>query len=231
MGQQGHGMAAQALEPGELIGEFFAVGGIAVGQVDGGDADHLLARLNQRLDIARLLVVRRARQPLRLDGHGVSGEDGDAVVGLLADDRQVIAEIFDLEAREAVRRAFQFLEQGDVGAKALQPADEVADALTDRIDVPGGDADQTEKELPQPQEEVALGLRTWTDAPTSSSTKSISDPASRSREAESTKSFTPSREKTESSSVRVSSKENPYWKPEHPPPDTARRNIRAELPS
>jgi hypothetical protein len=39
-----------------------------------------------------------------------------------------------------------------------------------------------ENELPQPQEDLALGFFTWNEAPTRSSTKSISAPDSRSSE-------------------------------------------------
>src|SRR5262249_61624249 len=92
-------------------------------------------------------------------------------------------------------------------------------------------SDQREKELPQPQEELAFGLRTWKEEPTRSSTKSTSAPTSKSREVSSTTSLIPSRSKMRSSSFRASSKEKPYWKPEQPPPETARRSMSAGLPS
>src|SRR5579883_291920 len=86
-----------------------------------------------------------------------------------------------------------------------------------------GAAQPIEKELPQPQEEAALGLVTRKEAPIISSTKSISAPSRSSSEVSSTTTSTPSRIKTTSPSWRVSSKLKPYWKPEQPPPETAIR--------
>src|ERR1700755_1096502 len=63
--------------------------------------------------------------------------------------------------------------------------------------------DHTLKELPQPQDEVAFGFFTWQDAPT--------------------RTAAPSRSITRSSSLRASSNEKLYWKPEQPPPRTATR--------
>ena len=75
--------------------------------------------------------------------------------------------------------------------------------------------------FPQPQDEAALGLRIWNEAPIRSSTKSISAPLSRPSDTSSTTTATPSRSNTTSSSLRWSSKVKPYWNPEQPPPETA----------
>src|SRR5262245_5765823 len=88
-----------------------------------------------------------------------------------------------------------------------------------------------EKELPQPQEDLAFGFFTWNDAPTRSSTKSISAPASRSSEVSSTTTFTPPRSNRWSSTWTALSNEKPYWKPEQPPPETLSRSIRLASPS
>src|SRR5262249_8409668 len=93
------------------------------------------------------------------------------------------------------------------------------------------ETDQIEKDEPQPQEDLAFGLRTWNEDPTSSSTKSPSAPPSSPSETSSTTSRTPSRSKTRSSAVATSSKEKPYWNPEQPPPETLKRSIRPGLPS
>src|SRR5690348_5697795 len=84
-------------------------------------------------------------------------------------------------------------------------------------------AQPTENELPQPQDDAAFGFFTWNDAPIMSWTKSTSAPLTRSSDVSSTTKVTPSRSNERSSGWRFSSKLKPYWKPEQPPPDTARR--------
>src|SRR5205814_87672 len=79
---------------------------------------------------------------------------------------------------------------------------------------------QIEKELPQPQDEAAFGLRIWNEAPIKSSTKSSSAPFNRSSEVSSTTTPMPSRSNRTSSGFCWSSKLSPYWKPEQPPPET-----------
>src|SRR3546814_14487270 len=58
---------------------------------------------------------------------------------------------------------------------------------------------QTAKEVPQPQDEVALGFLIWKAEPPRSSTKSTSAPFSSSSEVSSTTAVTPSRTKVRSS--------------------------------
>ena len=64
---------------------------------------------------------------------------------------------------------------------------------------------KTEKLLPQPQVELALGFLTWKALPTKSSTKSTVEPASRSSEVSSTSNVMPWASKRWSSSFILSS--------------------------
>ncbi len=118
----------------------------------------------------------------------------------------MIAQRLDLHARELRFAAFDFLQQGDVGRGFLQPrqarsAMRARNELTLKVAIFTGDCDrdQTEKELPQPQLEEAFGFLIWNEAPTRSSTKSISAPASSSSEVSSITTLTPLRSKMRSS--------------------------------
>ena len=229
-------MAAQPLHPGELVGIFVAVGGIAVGQIDAGHPHHLAVGLDEGLDIARRLVLDEAGQALGLDGHGMAGEDGDAVVALLPDDREVVAEVLELQPGEALGLAFDLLEQDDVRLGLAQPVEHEPDPAADRIDVPGRDADQVACGSNREGAAAAAGGAGVGIAHLEGGADEILDEvdlgaAQQVEEVWSTSSLTPSRSKTRSSSLRVSSKEKPYWKPEQPPPETARRSIRPGLPS
>src|SRR5438046_689980 len=87
-----------------------------------------------------MLVALIPRQADRLDAHLMAGQDRDAVVGLLSDDREIVAEILDLDPRKAVARNFQFLQQYDIGLAGAQPRREMGNPTPDGIDVPGRDA-------------------------------------------------------------------------------------------
>jgi len=52
----------------------------------------------------------------------------------------VIAERLNLQPRESVVDAFDFLQADNVGGALLQPGQEVLDPLPDRIDVPSSNA-------------------------------------------------------------------------------------------
>jgi hypothetical protein len=96
-------------------------------------------------------------------------------------------------------------------------------------DLPGlpdrpADAEAAE-DVVQPQLERALGFLIRKPAPAISSTKSISEPLSRTAETESTTAAAPSHSRTASSASGVSIRSNWYWKPEQPPPSTATRRI------
>ena len=62
----------------------------------------------------------------------------DAIEGLLAVGDDVIAERLDLQPREGLVDAFDFLQADDVRRAFLQPGQQMLEPLPDRIDVPGG---------------------------------------------------------------------------------------------
>src|SRR6185437_175524 len=239
------GMRLEPRHPAELVGEFLGIDGIAVGQIERADTQVA----ERRLEIARLLVAGIARQAHQQVARRLLRQQRHAVIGALPDCLGVVAQALQLQRREIRGRAFGLLQADDVGLRLLEPGEQDRQPDLDRIDVEGGDLHRrafrgsdmkkarrggpcqpagagpqpTEKELPQPQDEAALGFFTWKDAPIMSSTKSISAPLTSSSDTASITSCTPSRSKTRSSSWRWSSKLKPYWKPEQPPPETARR--------
>src|SRR5271166_5234996 len=88
----------------------------------------------------------------------------------------------------------------------------------------------TEKLTPQPQDATAFGFLTRNDCPIRSSTKSSSAPLSISSDTGSTSTVAPSRVTAMSSSARVLSTSNAYWKPEQPPPLTEMRSAAPSSP-
>ena len=100
--------------PFELVGIFVAVGGIAIGQIKAGDAQHAALQRHHAFEEARMRIFVIAGKPglglverqLRQQRH--------AVEGLLAVGDDVVAERFDLEPRKRVVGAFDFLQADDV---------------------------------------------------------------------------------------------------------------------
>jgi hypothetical protein len=93
-----------------------------------------------RLDIARLAVLRVARQTaMGLDRLAAAREDGDAVPALLAVPDRAIAGLLDRGRGKAVFGRLQFLEAGDVGPCLGQPVEQQRQAAVDAVDVEGGD--------------------------------------------------------------------------------------------
>ncbi len=69
-------------------------------------------------------------------------QDGHAVIGFLADDGGLVAQIGEGEGGELVVLAFDFLQEQQVRLFALQEIGDVGFAGADRVDVPGGDFSQ-----------------------------------------------------------------------------------------
>src|SRR3546814_16591672 len=67
-------------------------------------------------------------------------EDGDAVIGLLAMDGEMVAERLDLQPREVVVDALQLLQQRHVGLRRLQPSQPVGQPPLDGVDAQIGRA-------------------------------------------------------------------------------------------
>src|SRR3546814_19209662 len=83
----------------------------------------------------------------------------------------------------------------------------------------------TEKLVPQPQPDAALGLVTWKAAPPRDSTKSTALPRTRSRLTSSTTRVTPSWRAVVSPDSTASASQKRYCTPAQAPPSTARRRL------
>ena len=107
-------------------------------------------------------------------GERDTGEHRDAVVGFLAHGLGLVAEAVKVSAGKAAASHLISCSSRTSGWQLLQPARDVLLALADRVDVPGGDLhgdgrQSTEKLVPQPQADLAFGLRTAKWLPISSS--------------------------------------------------------------
>jgi hypothetical protein len=132
----------EAREPVELEGVLGAVEGLAVGHVDVDDAH----ALDGRGDHAALGVGLVAVQaPLHvLDRQAEAGADAHAVVALLAEDRALVADLFEgLHGEERVLD-LGLLHADHVGRGAGEPGGELFHAGADGVDVPGGDAHRSD---------------------------------------------------------------------------------------
>ena len=128
----------------QLVGEFridHRVRFVAAGRHIEVVQRHALERpvREGRGEMARVVLV----GPALLGGRheGVAREGRDAVIALLAVDRDVgEAELADVAHREPRIRAFRFLQAQDVGGVLVHELFHEPDAQADRVDVPGGEA-------------------------------------------------------------------------------------------
>ena len=75
-----------------------------------------------------------------LDVHGSHpAEDRHAVIGLLAENRRMVAGLLDRLVGEGFVRGLQFLEAENVRLGLLEPSQQPLQPGSDRVDVPGGD--------------------------------------------------------------------------------------------
>lgn len=130
----------QAVHPGELVGELVGADRVSVGQVDVGNAQTSSVRLNLRLEKTGVAVGLIAGERGAQGFQRVTGEDGDAVVGLLGDGRALVAE-FAKGVRGKVG-ALQFLQQKHVGLALGEPRGDVGEARADGVYVPACDMDR-----------------------------------------------------------------------------------------
>ena len=138
--EQGLRVRFQPPEPGELVVELLRGRGVAVGRINGGDADRLAAgERDRRLDIARLLVRAIARQRRYCFVDGVFRKERHAVERLLAQHRAITGEVLERAAREPLGLALKLLQAKHIRRFLLQPRRARALALLDRVDVPGCD--------------------------------------------------------------------------------------------
>ena len=98
---------------------------------------------HQRLDIARLQIVRVAGQSTADVLQRRPRQDRHAVEALLPVRRDVVAERLYCSGREALVDRFDLLQAHDVRFAGRQPSLELRDTGLHTIDVPGGDAHET----------------------------------------------------------------------------------------
>ena len=125
--------------PVQLVGIFLGRDGVAVRQIEAAEADGLAALGgDDGLDIAGLRILKPGEAARHVFDR-MSGEDRDAVIRLLPEGLDVVAEGFKFEPGKCLVEAFDFLEADDIGRGFLEPAEHRVDAGLDGIDVPGGD--------------------------------------------------------------------------------------------
>ena len=154
--EEGFGAGGEEGHPAEFVGVAFVAARVAVREVEVADCD----AVGFDFDVAGLgVVVGQAGEGAVGYGDGDAGENGDAVVAFLADD--VCGVAGEGVGWELGLLALDFLQEQEVGLSAGEPGGDVGFALADGVDVPGGDAhglQSTEKLVPHPQAEVALGF-------------------------------------------------------------------------
>ena len=131
-------MGAQAVHPGELVVEFRGADGVAVRQVDRGDPHGARRGRDDAFQVAGLLVAIVAGQAAAHILERALGQDGDAVIGLLAMRHDVVAERLHIGARKGLVHAFQLLQADHVRIGALHEGREVVQPLLDGVHIPRG---------------------------------------------------------------------------------------------
>jgi hypothetical protein len=93
-----------------------------------------------------VLVVAGQARPCLVKGK--SGEQGDAVEGLLTVTNHVVAKRLDLQPRKGLVGALGLLQADDLRRTLFQPDEEIFEPLPYRIDVPGSNAPGVGRPLP-----------------------------------------------------------------------------------
>ena len=132
------GPPKMAFEPGhpfELVTPLLAPDLLPVREVGRHDPDALDRRRNQ----ASLVIGTVVGHPDRdIDGF-IPGQDGDPVVGPLAEDRGSISGGLQFGHRKVGIGNLELLEADDIGIGSAQPVEESGQPGANRIDVPGGE--------------------------------------------------------------------------------------------
>src|SRR6185437_618748 len=97
--------------------------------------------------IARLRVALVAGKAAFHIGRRLARQQRDAVIAALAERLDVIAEAFELERREILGEAFDFLQADDIGLRVLQPGQQMRQPRFDRVHVPRSDFHSTSLKL------------------------------------------------------------------------------------
>jgi hypothetical protein len=124
----------QTLHPGNLIGELVGPDGVAVRQIDRGDANFAKGGLYIAGLLIRLVAGQAADKllgrPFRQQRH--------PVIGALSDRFDMIAEPLEFERREIGSRAFRLLQAQDVRLGFFEKCQQMRQPSLDRINVPTG---------------------------------------------------------------------------------------------
>lgn len=147
------GAVGEALHPAELVGVAVGTSGITVRKVEICHRDAVGADL----EIAGLRIGFHAGKAAMDDLDGLLREDGDAVVGFLAEDLGAVADVFEGLDRELRIFAFDLLQEQKVGLVAAEPSGDMALALADRVDVPGGEFQDRAPRTCSMRSPIALG--------------------------------------------------------------------------
>ena len=126
----------ELLEPGELVVEFRARRGIAIGEIQAthGDAG------DRGFDIAAVEILRVAGQATpRFHRIGAAREYRNAVPCFLSVPDSPISGFADIAEGEFLLRRFQFLEAYDVGLHFSEPAQQDGQSTIDPIHIVGRD--------------------------------------------------------------------------------------------
>ena len=127
-------MGDQAIHPRQLVGKFVRIDGIAVRQIDRRDADGA----DDGFEVPGVRIGRIAGERSLFDFDGLFRQNPHAIEGLLSDQRDVVADVFNLGVREPLLRGFQFLEQQDIRAHVSQIRRDVRQPDVDGVHVPRG---------------------------------------------------------------------------------------------
>ena len=124
------------LEPGELVVEFGAGRGIAIGKIKASDGD----AGDGGFDIAAVGIFRIAGQAAPgFHGIGAAREYRDAVPCLLSVPDRPVSGLADIAEREFLLRRFQFLKAYDVGLRFREPAQQDRQSAIHSIHIVGRD--------------------------------------------------------------------------------------------
>src|SRR5690606_21590205 len=134
--QQVISVLCQALEPGKLVVELGTRLGVPVGQIDA--TDHHSSY--NGFYIATLRWIRIVRKPLSAQqGIFTSGQDCNAVPGLLTVPYGTVSRLADCISRKCIIGRLQLLETNHIGSLSPQPFEQGWQARSNTIDVERSD--------------------------------------------------------------------------------------------
>jgi hypothetical protein len=125
--------AGQRIQPCELVGVLVAADGLAIRYIGTDHEDSTDRRSDQPFLLIGMQRVAENDIAWRL-----ARQQGNAVVGLLPREGDVITRGLDLRLREGMVLELRFLQADDVGLLRRQPVEKLRQADLERVDVPAG---------------------------------------------------------------------------------------------